>query len=454
MSGAYVFVGPTLPISVALAELDATYLPPATAGAVYELWRHRPRAVGIIDGYFEHRPAVWHKEILWMMEHGVHVFGSAGHGALRAVELETFGMRGVGHVYQAFRDGTLDQDDEVAVSAGSAADGCGARSEAMVNIRATLLAAQRQEIISSATRDLLTEVAKARFYAERHWPDLLEAGLRQAADLAEISTLRQWLPTGRVDQMASDAIDMLREMRRFLGEDPDPQQVPWRTSNTAIWSAVRQRAGSGAKGPPGSAPELWAVMDEIRLLGPDRFQDARRRALLRLFATETAERAGMQVDKALLREAIAEFRATRDLEGDAEFAAFLAANDMSASELERLVAAEEAVRQACADNENEAWPGFLDDLRIRGQYAEITGRAADKADRLDRSASAQRGAPGRSGSAGPDILSWYFAERIGTEVPADLAGYARAAGFRDELAFRRAIGREYRYMEAADDDPR
>ena len=95
MNGVYVFVGPTLAVSDARAELDAVYLPPVTAGDVHRLWRLRPRAIGIIDGFFEHAPAVWHKEILWIMEQGVHVFGSAGMGALRAVELEMFGMRGV-----------------------------------------------------------------------------------------------------------------------------------------------------------------------------------------------------------------------------------------------------------------------------------------------------------------------------------------------------------------------
>ena len=80
-------------------------------------------------------PAVWHKEIMWMMEHGVHVFGAAGLGALRAAELDSFGMHGAGWVYQAFRDGTLDRDDEVAVRHGTAEDGYRPLSEAMVNIR-------------------------------------------------------------------------------------------------------------------------------------------------------------------------------------------------------------------------------------------------------------------------------------------------------------------------------
>jgi hypothetical protein len=57
-----------------------------------------PAAIGVIDGYFEVVPTVWHKEILWAMAQGIHVFGAASIGALRAAELDSFGMRGVGRL--------------------------------------------------------------------------------------------------------------------------------------------------------------------------------------------------------------------------------------------------------------------------------------------------------------------------------------------------------------------
>jgi len=49
------------------------------------------------------------------MAQGIHVFGAASIGALRAAELDVFGMRGIGDIYEAFRDGLLEDDDEVAV---------------------------------------------------------------------------------------------------------------------------------------------------------------------------------------------------------------------------------------------------------------------------------------------------------------------------------------------------
>ena len=100
-----VFVGPTLDRNSASKELDATYLPPASQGDVYLAARARPWAIGIVDGYFQRVPAVWHKEILWALSRGVHVFGAASMGALRAAELAPFGMRGVGKIFSDFESG-------------------------------------------------------------------------------------------------------------------------------------------------------------------------------------------------------------------------------------------------------------------------------------------------------------------------------------------------------------
>ncbi len=242
MSDVYVFLGPSLAEKDARAELDAVYLPPVAAGDVYRLWRRRPRAIAIVDGYFDRVPAVWHKEIMWMMEHGVHVFGAAGLGALRAAELDSFGMHGVGWVYQAFSEGTLDRDGEVAVRHATAGDGYRPLSEAMVNIRQTLQAAEQQGIISAVTRGILVAAGTALFYQDRIWPELLRAAEAARADPAELEALRRWLPAGRIDQQASDAVAMLRDLRTFLATDPAPQEVSWSMADTAMWEVAKRRA--------------------------------------------------------------------------------------------------------------------------------------------------------------------------------------------------------------------
>src|SRR5215468_5667818 len=112
----FIFVGPTIGVGESAQHLDATFLPPVSQGDVYRITSKGARAIGIIDGYFESVPAVWHKEILWAMSQGVHVFGSASMGACRAAELHAFGMIGVGHIFESFLRGDLEDDDEVAVA--------------------------------------------------------------------------------------------------------------------------------------------------------------------------------------------------------------------------------------------------------------------------------------------------------------------------------------------------
>src|SRR5207247_669783 len=134
--------GPTLSPDDARGELDAVYLPPVSQGDVYRVALERPQAIGIIDGYFERVPAVWHKEILWALAQGIRVYGSASMGALRAVELAPFGMDGIGRIFEAYQKGILEDDDEVAVAHSPVEMGYRVLSEAMVNIRHTLAAAE------------------------------------------------------------------------------------------------------------------------------------------------------------------------------------------------------------------------------------------------------------------------------------------------------------------------
>ena len=169
----YVFTGPTISQTEASRELEAVYLAPAAEGDVYRVTLQAPKAIGIIDGYFQSKPTVRHKEILWAMSRGIHVFGSASIGALRAAELAAFGMEGVGNIFERFRDGVLEDDDEVAIAHGPAEVGFVAASEAMVNIRETLTKAERLCVISREVRAELEKIGKELFYPDRAYQVIL-----------------------------------------------------------------------------------------------------------------------------------------------------------------------------------------------------------------------------------------------------------------------------------------
>jgi hypothetical protein len=124
-----------MPIAEARSLVDGEFNPPAATGDVLRAVARGAEAIAIIDGVFERVPSVWHKEILFALSQGVPVYGASSMGALRAAECHAFGMVGVGRVFEAFRDGALEDDDEVAVAHSAAEHGYRALSDAMVNIR-------------------------------------------------------------------------------------------------------------------------------------------------------------------------------------------------------------------------------------------------------------------------------------------------------------------------------
>ena len=100
-----VFIGPTMcadDVLAAFAGLDVELLvlPPVQQGDLLRLLDDLPNVIAIIDGYFFQVPSVLHKEILLAMERGARVLGAASMGALRAAELDVFGMEGVGEIYR------------------------------------------------------------------------------------------------------------------------------------------------------------------------------------------------------------------------------------------------------------------------------------------------------------------------------------------------------------------
>jgi hypothetical protein len=246
MMRAVIFAGPSLPPRWRPADEELwDWRPPVRQGELYRAALARPDAIGIIDGYFEIVPTVWHKEILWAMAEGIHVFGAASIGALRAAELDVFGMRGIGRMYEDYRDGVLEDDDEVAVLHGPAELGYPPVTEAMVNIRATLAAAVAGGILAPRIAAGLTDIAKGLFYKERSWDAVLENAASQwPAD--PLLAVADWLPHGRVDQKRRDAEAMLAAILTHLASQPGPLKVTYELADTVAWQAVQRRASAHA----------------------------------------------------------------------------------------------------------------------------------------------------------------------------------------------------------------
>ncbi|SDF05567.1 TfuA-like protein [Thalassobaculum litoreum] len=232
-----VFGGPSLAPGARERFPELSLRGPARQGDVYLALRESPKAIGIIDGFFDAVPSVWHKEVLWAMAQGVHILGASSIGALRAAELESFGMEGVGSVYEAFRDGALEDDDEVAVTHGPLELGHRPLTLAMVSIRATLAAFPADKLEEPTSLALYRDAAKALGYRERTVSRISARALERGGHRADIDTLAAQVSEKLVDVKAEDAETLLTMMRDRAAEFLEPKTVRYTFNDTSAWRA-------------------------------------------------------------------------------------------------------------------------------------------------------------------------------------------------------------------------
>ncbi|MGZ2257230.1 TfuA-like protein [Roseobacter sp. A03A-229] len=240
MTHTILFAGPSIHGLGAQMSSTVRLCPPVQQGDVYLATLENPGAIAIIDGFFEGAPAVWHKEILWALKRGIPVLGASSMGALRAAEMDVFGMVGLGAIYEDYRDGALEDDDEVALLHGPEAVGYPPLSLAMVNVRATLGAARKAGVITGDVAERLTARAKAQFYKIRSWDSVLAD---KGAPIED--SLRGWIADNEVDQKQQDAALLLKHLAEEAFDTPDPgthfeETALWQEA-TRIW---RQRAAA------------------------------------------------------------------------------------------------------------------------------------------------------------------------------------------------------------------
>lgn len=286
-----VFLGPTLSLADARDVLpDALYLPPVRCGDVLAALRLQPKIVVIIDGTFERNPSVWHKEIAVALERGVCVIGAASMGALRATEMEPWGMIGVGAIFEAFRSGELVDDDEVAVVHGRNGENL---SIAMVDIRATMALAVSEGVVSQALAAELIEAAKATFYPDRALDERLfmattggredpkepNGEARLASRAGELDRLRAWLREhGIARQKQADARQALERARDWSERTPSAVVEAPRTSGLRV--LVREVAARPIHATSGDGLDSQErIVRAARFLGPP-YRDAKRLAEL------------------------------------------------------------------------------------------------------------------------------------------------------------------------------
>ena len=168
-----VYTGLSLSFDEAKSILDSTdnievvYKRPIQRGDLSLALREHPDIIAIIDGVFHQSSAVGHKEILNVIKNGVRVYGASSMGALRASELDTLGMIGVGYVYNQYATGKVDSDDDVAVMLDS--ESLEALSEPLINMEYVFTNAMSEGILSESEKEELLNIAKKTYYPQRNY---------------------------------------------------------------------------------------------------------------------------------------------------------------------------------------------------------------------------------------------------------------------------------------------
>lgn len=211
-----IYTGLSLPFDEAKEILDShddievIYKRPIKRGDLGHDMKENPDIIGIIDGVFHQNSSVGHKEILDVITKGVTVVGSSSMGALRASELDSLGMTGIGYVYTQYATGKVASDDDVAVMLDS--ESLQALSEPLINMDYVFTNAVKENIITESQKDELIEIAKSTFYPKRNYAQTLS---NSSLDDETKGQLIDFIRTS-VDIKKEDAKELIRYIVRLI----------------------------------------------------------------------------------------------------------------------------------------------------------------------------------------------------------------------------------------------
>lgn len=219
-----VFIGPSLDIEKAERIFDADYRPPAKKGDFLRLMsciNDNDRViVGLVDGLFlQDYPPTPIEVFQLVVKKNMLVLGGASLGALRAVELEKYGMIGIGKIFELYKKNTIAADDEVAVT--FAPENQQLQSEAMIDIRYNLFVALRKGVIDQNTRRAAVKVAKSIYFPDRNYEVIInETERRYPSSLDYLEAFRSYISKNRQSLKEKDAIKLVNYVKmKYEGEN-------------------------------------------------------------------------------------------------------------------------------------------------------------------------------------------------------------------------------------------
>jgi hypothetical protein len=229
-----IFVGPSLHgVTDRPSEID--FLPPAAQGDLIRAAAGGARWIGLIDGYFGSCASVWHKEILYALSIGCHVWGASSMGALRAAECQSFGMRPVGVIAWQFASGELEDDADVALVHGPAEADYLPFTEALVDARPTIGAMLAAGAVDRSDSDKLIKAASSLHFAERTVEAIAKLVAESPGRRKECEMLYE------AHRVRAKQIDALRLVKEMCAKPPERiQEYDWWPAPSASLDVIRR----------------------------------------------------------------------------------------------------------------------------------------------------------------------------------------------------------------------
>ena len=373
-----IFLGPSLPLQEAKTLCDAIYVEPVRQADILKVIRyHNPKVIGIIDGFFYQELSVWHKEILYAMEKGIHVYGSSSMGALRAAELYQFGMKGVGEVYRMFASGELNDDDEVALAHGSKVEDFKGYSEPMVNLRFTFQAAEQAGILTDKEHRELIETTKEIYFPERVFVTIFQAAKERGFKPETLAKLKDFCENHYVDIKKEDAKALLRTIGN-LPEDLAPFEPEFRLNQNYLFTGLQEREKKV------TCEDLEISSHEMMVhaaLHRSDFNEVKFNAMNRHIVLQLAEYFDVQVSDNEFEVQKRSFCLKNKLKTDEEISNWCNDNDLTPEEFEQFI------REITICHRMQKWlmaqtnnkfsiRQILDQLRMEGSYQEVKQQTA------------------------------------------------------------------------------
>lgn len=210
-------------LSLSAAEIthhlpDAMVCPPVRRGDVEADAAAGVHVIGIVDGEFFQNFAVTPSEILRALRVGVRIYGASSMGALRAAELDRYGMTGCGQIYQQICAQPYFCDDHLGLIFSGEPESAN-RAQAsmtMIDFLATLQKLSESGRLNSQLASRLQQYYARLHFSERNLDRLAEVMRATEADSAELMQAWQAVHDNAVNQKQLDGLALLAQIRHDL----------------------------------------------------------------------------------------------------------------------------------------------------------------------------------------------------------------------------------------------